>query len=186
MLTQNSKKLCEIQRKKYSFLRRKTMKKKSITVRSHLHWIFFLIFLIPLSVYAKPFSDNGNGTITDSATGLTWQKCSMGQNSDATCTGTATTANWVTAVQYCEDLSLASRTDWRLPNTNELTSIVDKTKTNPAIDTSLFPATVAGYYWSSTAHANNPANACYVNFLNGYSYSNDRTVIFQVRCVAGP
>jgi hypothetical protein len=113
----------------------------------------------------------------------------MGQTSPA-CTGSATTATWLNAVAYCENLSLAGRTDWRLPSINELKTIVDvnSDRFGQAIDTVYFPGTVAGEYWSSTALASYPAITRYVNF--GVSYpggnQNYRTTNYQVRCVAGP
>ncbi|NBU99082.1 MAG: hypothetical protein EBS19_12885 [Spirochaetia bacterium] len=35
-------------------------------------------FFLCASLLGAPYADNGNGTITDSATGLIWQKCSAG------------------------------------------------------------------------------------------------------------
>ncbi|MBV5349935.1 hypothetical protein JZU71_01895, partial [bacterium] len=49
------------------------------------------------SINPMSFTDNANGTITDNNTGLLWQKCSVAQNNDATCSGTATTHNWYQA-----------------------------------------------------------------------------------------
>jgi hypothetical protein len=43
---------------------------------------------------ARGYTDNGDGTVTDKATGLVWQKCSRGQNNDATAT------NWTDAGSY--------------------------------------------------------------------------------------
>ena len=90
------------------------------------------------------FVDNSDGTISDTSTGLMWQK--------ATAPGTYT---WEQALTYCENLTLPAGgySDWRLPNRNELQSIVDYSRYNPAIDTTFFPGTVASYYWSSTTYA---------------------------------
>ncbi|MDH5721217.1 MAG: DUF1566 domain-containing protein, partial [Spirochaetia bacterium] len=79
--------------------------------------------------------DSVDGTVTDYTTNLVWQKCSMGQTNDASCSGSATTATWFNAINYCEGLTLGGKTDWRLPNVTELESIVDRTVFNPAIDT---------------------------------------------------
>ena len=49
------------------------------------------------SINPMLFIDNGNGTISDNNTGLIWQKCSVGQNNDASCSGTAATYNWYKA-----------------------------------------------------------------------------------------
>jgi len=47
-------------------------------------------------------------------------------------------------------------TDWRLPTIQELFTLVDYSRCNPAIDTTIFPNTEASSYWSSTAYAHNP------------------------------
>ncbi|WP_239670890.1 DUF1566 domain-containing protein [Vibrio variabilis] len=58
--------------------------------------------------------DNSDKTVTDKATGLTWQQGDSQQGMD-----------WFAGIQYCENLELAGRSDWRLPNIKELHSIVD-------------------------------------------------------------
>jgi len=63
------------------------------------------------------FVDNNDGTITDKATGLMWQKADDGVSRD-----------WENALLYAENLNLAGYSDWRLPNAKELQSIVLKTQ----------------------------------------------------------
>jgi hypothetical protein len=67
--------------------------------------------------------------------------------------GTGDRCSWQRALQYCEGLSLAGHTDWRLPNLRELYSIVDYGKLHPdeSIDP-VFGTTIGGNYWSSTSH----------------------------------
>jgi hypothetical protein len=133
-------------------------------------------------------------TTKDNVTGLTWKTCSEGQTwNGTTCTGTASTMTWYSAVNGCAALNTANsgagysgRTDWRLPTRAELESLPDYSTSNPAIDAAKFPATVARYYWSSTAFASDPADAWVVSFGDGDSGYDDRTVSSQVRCVAGP
>ena len=99
-----------------------------------------------------------SGTYTDSATGLTWMRCSMGTTWTGTnCTGTATYDYWSKAVALSGKTSYAGKNDWRLPNVRELLSIVKWDGTSPAIDSSIFvdmKSLVNFYdpnYWSSTA-----------------------------------
>ena len=106
------------------------------------------------------FVDNGDGTVTDHATGLMWQQADSGSGMD-----------WVDALAYAEDSTLAGHDDWRLPNIKELQSIVDYSRSpsasdaanqGPAIDTDYFQITELpsgttdydsdyGYFWSSTS-----------------------------------
>jgi hypothetical protein len=120
------------------------------------------------------FIDNGNGTITDTGTGLMWQK--------ATAPGTYT---WEQALTYCENLILGGHSDWRLPNRNELQSIVDYSRYNPAIDTTFFPGTVASFYWSSTTFANLTTSAWFVDFYFGFVGSYYKSDYGYVRAVRG-
>jgi hypothetical protein len=132
------------------------------------------------------FVDNGNGTILDKQTGLTWQKCSFAPGQDSLCALAATTHNWTTAVNNCNNLNLASRT-WRLPNIKELMTILDSTVPSaPTIDTSIFPSTDPSPYWSSTTGAPSTIYAWDLNFSNGSITYNFKTSSFRVRCVSGP
>ena len=67
------------------------------------------------------YTDNGDGTLTDSATGLMWQE-SYGYAE------TGKYINWYEAEHYVEDLNLrqlGGHTDWRLPNKLELQSLYE-------------------------------------------------------------
>ena len=70
------------------------------------------------------FVDNGDGTITDHATGLMWTKVDGGSP-----------MNWEDALAYAEDLDAAGYDDWRLPDAKELQSIVDYTRAPDATET---------------------------------------------------
>ncbi|MCC5813273.1 MAG: InlB B-repeat-containing protein, partial [Leptospira sp.] len=73
-------------------------------------------------------TDEGDGTIRDNISGLIWQKCHSGRNNDLTCSDNIAegdTLSWQDALQYCGSLNLATHSDWRLPNRNELLSLVD-------------------------------------------------------------
>lgn len=135
--------------------------------------------------YTPRLQDNGDGTVTDQTNRLVWQKCSRGQTNNSTCSGAATFANWATALAYCQNLTLAGKT-WRLPNVNELRSIVDYTTASTLINAAYYPATVAGPYWTSTTHAQTTANAWRVDFSTGLSVGFAKSNNLYVRCVSGP
>ena len=111
----------------------------------------------------------------------------MGQANDGTCSGTATTATWASALAYCNGLSLAGKT-WHLPSVNELKSIVDETKLNPSDDITYFSTTVANFYWSSSTYVGFAANAWFVDFnVGGVNCGGfGKTSSYYVRCVSGP
>jgi hypothetical protein len=136
---------------------------------------FFVLYVRGNPSYGvNDFVDNGDGTITDRATGLTWAQGDSGSG-----------MVWGDALAYCEGLTLAGHDDWRLPNAKELQSIVDYSRspdtTGSAALDPLFDASPitdeAGapdypFYWSSTTHANhmNGLNAAYVAFGRALGY----------------
>ncbi|MFC2116264.1 DUF1566 domain-containing protein [Bacteroidota bacterium] len=106
------------------------------------------------------FIDNGDGTVSDFATGLMWQQSDDGLS-----------RNWKDALAYAESLELSGHSDWRLPNAKELQSIVDYTRApavtnSPALDP-LFSASEImdpegnggqyPYYWTGTTHLDGPS-----------------------------
>lgn len=54
---------------------------------------------------ADRYRNNGDGTVADSKTGLIWQRYSVGQNNDATCSGEAKSLDWNNAKSACEGLA---------------------------------------------------------------------------------
>jgi hypothetical protein len=100
------------------------------------------------------FHDNGDGTITDHATGLMWQKADSGKG-----------MNWEQALTYAAHSKFAGYSDWRLPNAKELQSIVDYTRapaiTNSAAISPLFEITKLNdgeypFFWTNTTHLDGP------------------------------
>jgi hypothetical protein len=118
------------------------------------------------------FINNGDGTVTDTSTGLMWQQ--------STAPGNYT---WEQAFAYCENLTISGFSDWRLPNRNELQSIVDYSRYNPAIDTNFFPITEPYSYWSSTPYAGNSSLAWELYFEYGYGNYYYKTSYNYVRAV---
>ncbi len=103
---------------------------------------------------ANEFRDNGDGTVSDRATGLMWQQIDDGRARD-----------WKGALASCENLVLSGRDDWRLPNVKELQGIVDYRDADPALDTRFLALRDKdGWFWSSTTHGDNIRMAAYVCF----------------------
>lgn len=145
------------------------------------------------------YTDYGNGTVTDNNTGLMWQKCSMGQNNDSSCSGDAGIYNWYQASgtydatynsssqNVCGSLNRGGHTDWRLPTDQELQTIIDYAIPCPgsAIRTAYFPNTIASYYWSSTTRANGPYDAWSFHFCSKDNSVFAKSNTYYVRCVRG-
>lgn len=127
------------------------------------------------------FTDNGDGTIIDNATGLMWSKNDSGEG-----------MNWEDAlawVQQKNEESYLDYNDWRLPNAKELQSIVDYTRspqtTNSAAIAPVFEVTSIidergemnyPFYWTGTTHvdaAGGGGSAVYVAFGEALGYMNN-------------
>lgn len=121
--------------------------------------IAIALFFCTTPLYAG-YIDNGNGTVTDTTTGLMWQQDTPDNY-----------MTWKNALSYCENLDLGGYTDWRLPTIKELRSIVDYSRYNPAIDTTVFKDTFASFYWSNTTHSYYTSGAWGVDFYYGYGYA---------------
>ena len=73
--------------------------------------------VVPLNPTVN-LTDNGDGTVSDSQTKLTWQKDTSGIN---------IYMSWKQAQAYCQTLVLAGKADWRLPTEVELQTTIDWT-----------------------------------------------------------
>jgi len=93
------------------------------------------------------------------------------------------TYTWQEALSYCESLSLGGHNAWRLPNVNELKSIVDYRTHSPSINTTYFPNTVSSGYWSSTTYADYPSRAWVVDFYYGDVHFDVKSYNYYVRAV---
>ena len=136
--------------------------------------------------------DNNNGTVGDLITGLTWKKCSEGQNynSDSnSCDGVAITISWQAALQQAQAVNAGDtgeslgQTNWRVPNIKELSSIVELSCSNPAVNEVVFPATPSSYYWSSSPNPVIGNLAFVVIFYHGNNFFMDKSNIKSVRLV---
>lgn len=128
-------------------------------------------------------TDNGDSTVSDTTTGLLWQKCSYGASGPTCATGTQTTLNFANASAYCSSLTAGGKT-WRIPTIRELHSI-HYLANNPRIDTSKFGATQAADYWASDSAVFNSSAAWTVSFYDGTTSTTPQTNLRYLRCVTG-
>lgn len=118
--------------------------------------------------------DNGDGTVTDTSTGLMWQQ--------ATASDTQT---WANAISYCENSELSGFSDWRLPTIKEIDSIADLNRANPAINIDFFPETQSSYYVSSTTWVPTTSNAWNYVFDSGRGFYLYKNYPIYLRAVRG-
>ena len=120
---------------------------------------FFVICVRGNPAYGQnDFHDNGDGTLTDRATGLTWSKADSGH-----------AMSWQDALAWVQKKNaekFLGHDDWHLPSVKELQSIVDytcspDTSQSPAIDPIFTCSVITNeahqadypFYWSATTHA---------------------------------
>jgi hypothetical protein len=127
--------------------------------------------------YGQDLVDNGDGTVTDDGTGLTWMKYPVGQTVDAG--EELYTASFATVEAACP-------CPWRLPQRIELLSIVDYSRFDMAVSPLFFaPAVDTNIVWTGTVYQPT-AGQWFVSLIEGSPdtpQAADRAG--QVRCVRG-
>ena len=112
------------------------------------------------------FIDNGDNTVIDLATGLMWVK-------DPVQIGGIFISSmyWYDAINACENLDYAGWNDWRLPNINELSSIINHSMYYPCFDQNYFIQNPPDApVWSSTICASWYDGAWIINVYDGSKY----------------
>ena len=148
------------------------------------------------------FTDNGDGTVTDNNTGLIWLKNAY---------ASAARRTWADALADVAELNSSGtmnrnaagdtsnsgshQTDWRLPNVNELQSLINygynwPSLTNTAgtgqwISGDPFTGVQSDYYWSGTSYVGTTTDAWFVSLASGYIAATSKTSSYYVWPVRG-
>jgi hypothetical protein len=101
------------------------------------------------------FIVNGDGTATDTITGLMWEISDGGE------------MTYANSHLYCDTLSLGGFTDWRLPSAHESFSILNLQFANPALDPNVFVNTAAEYWWTADRQVNDSTKIWVTNSGGG-------------------
>jgi hypothetical protein len=76
--------------------------------------------------------------------------------------------NWNEADAAAKAVRACGFADWRLPTVEELFTLADRTRFNPAIDSEFFPDTPVDWFWTSTPWAQSPSGYAWrVSFYYG-------------------
>lgn len=111
--------------------------------------------------------------VFDSRTGLTWSAGPLLDGKDL---------SHVDAMKACAALNLLDQKDWRAPTIEELLSIIDYSRTDPAVDPEAFKGPYS-WAWSSTPAAAPAGYAWDVNLNNGDSAHDRQDLPNHIRAV---
>jgi hypothetical protein len=159
----------------------------------------------------RSFTDNGDGTTTDNATGLMWENKSRDggiHDADQTFTwGTSGnvmdgTISTVFLATLNSGSGFAGHTDWRIPNANELMTLMYFSASPGIGNNFLFPglgrscvsgcsnlvcscAPSGGRHWTSTTTLKSQGSAWYIDFIKGTLEYAGKNNAYWVRAVRG-
>ena len=146
----------------------------------------FSAMTFALDIPTKNFTNNNDGTATDNKTGLTWQRCVVGQSwTGSTCTGEASFFPFDQAVALTSNF--AGKNDWRLARIDELNSLIPVS----ANDSYLFPNPPNmddhnNPFWTASSSISDFNNAWY-KYGSGSAFDDysDKGSFFAARLVRG-
>lgn len=121
------------------------------------------------------YTDNSDGTVMDNCTGLLWQKEGINHG------------YFSEVVSYCSNLILGNYQDWRIPTANELITLADHNRAQPALNP-LFniPSNGDYTYWTSTLLQGSTDRRFVIDFTygsTGHFWPYDDAYQLLVRCV---
>jgi len=147
---------------------------------------------------ARAYVDNGDGTVTDSNTGLMWEKLS----DDGSIHDKDTVYPWTDAFAVKVPTlngggGFAGHADWRVPNANEIRSLANYGAVSPAVSPAFNTGCAPGCtvltcsctqslgYWSSSTFQDDPTRAWLTDFRWGVVYMDLKTSNAEFRAVRG-
>ncbi|MCH8533212.1 MAG: DUF1566 domain-containing protein [Saccharospirillum sp.] len=153
---------------------------------------------IPATTPTVNFEDHGDGTVTDTTTGLMWMRCTLGKewHAGTSCVRAAMIYDWQSALWVAQAINsgvsnadhdlapgFAGHADWRLPNKNELASIVEE-RCGPSVNEAIFPNMQSPMdFWSSTPSVRSSNQAWLLSFESGEINPQLKTGAYKVRLV---
>jgi hypothetical protein len=150
-------------------------------VRGRLHeW--------PADLLWPPASDADN-VVVDPQTGLMWVRelARVFREPGSGPDGPNASMDWEAARRAVAALDYAGFDDWRLPNVQELQSLVDFGRALPAWEPDVFgpslDAVASPYFWTATTSPLQAEEAYYVNFVDGHAHPWHKAIHFSVRPV---
>ena len=135
--------------------------------------VIFLNFLLLPNILVGQFIED-EYLVTDVRNNVSWIRCSVGQNwnlEDKTCEGKIVKLNHEEISYAIEQASQQLGGTWRLPNLEELFSIICETCDPPKVDPKYFPGVSKEAYWTKTPNYFNKKMYWSVNFFTGHKYS---------------
>lgn len=143
----------------------------------------------PVTTPSEDFTIHHDGTVTHRRTGLMWMRCSQGQAwTGTTCEGHASKHSWRDAMQLADEREYAGYDDWRLPEREEMESLLEKRCETPMINLEIFPNTPSNWYWTASMPGleDDSHMAWYVSFSLGRVHNQRKENRNRVRLVRTP
>lgn len=133
-------------------------------------YIHILMLFFSYVLNAQYIRDDESKIVFDTSTMLVWEDPDQANSGDIK-----------EALDHCKDLEIGHYHNWRLPSYNELYSIVDLTKSRPALH-EIFKERSQHYYWTSTLYTDNYPWS--IDFTTGANHYNISPVNKnKIRCV---
>ena len=126
--------------------------------------------------------DTSRGTVRDTASGLTWSRCLLGQSSSR-CLGEGASLSWIDAINKARAVESGGVSNWRLPKIEELVKLYS---IGPACLAAAFPGIGSSVAWSASANLDYATAAWTFDLVKGVAVVNAMDSRLQILLVANP